>query len=245
VPHSDEHLDEVALSLIALGEPAGPAGEQHLTGCEHCDLELASLRAVVRAAREPAEVTPPARVWENIAAATGVQTMPRTLVGAAVAAPVRPKTARIPAQRRPRVRALTAALTGLALAAGVLIGVGVTRLGDDPPKQQVLAATRLGGLRFAPGASGKADVVETKSGRELDLDVTDLARPDGFYQVWLIDRSVTRMVPVGVLNGDVGRWSLPDDMDLADYPLVDVSIEPLDGNPAHSGKSVLRGTLSL
>lgn len=257
MPHSDppvdQHLDEETVSLLALGEPAGHATARHLAACEHCGRELASLRAVVSAAREPAEVTPPAHVWAGIAAATGVQTAPRTLLTAPVVsepapapthAPARPaRPRRSPARRRPRLRVLTATLAAAALVVGVAIGVGVSRLGDG--NQQVLAETTLGGLRPAPDASGRADVVRTSDGRELDVDVSDLARPDGFYQVWLIDPTVTKMVPVGVLNGDVGHWSLPDGMNLADYPLVDVSLEPLDGNPAHSGKSVLRGTLRL
>ena len=36
---------------------------------------------------------------------------------------------------------------------------------------------------------------------------------------------------------------VPAGVNLTDYPVVDVSLEPLDGNPAHSGTSVLRGTL--
>lgn len=281
MPHSDpsldQHLDEETVSLLALGEPAGHAVARHLAGCEHCAGELASLRAVVSAAREPAEIAPPAHVWAGIAAATGVTTLPRTLatapgeapvdasgdasvdapveapVGAPSAAPLRaPLTAparttrprRRPASRRPRLRVLTATLAAAALVVGVAIGVGVSRLGDSTD-QQVLAETTLGGLRPAPDARGRADVVRTSDGRELDLDVSDLARPDGFYQVWLVDPTVTKMVPVGVLNGDVGHWSLPDGMNLADYPLIDVSLEPLDGNPAHSGTSVLRGTLRL
>ena len=37
---------------------------------------------------------------------------------------------------------------------------------------------------------------------------------------------------------------LPADLDLAEFPLVDVSVEPLDGNPTHSGDSVARGELT-
>lgn len=37
--------------------------------------------------------------------------------------------------------------------------------------------------------------------------------------------------------------SLPDGLELGDYPAVDISVEQLDGNPAHSGVSVARGPL--
>jgi len=132
------------------------------------------------------------------------------------------------------------------LVVGLLGGVIGTRVltDDTEPRTPVLAATPLAGLPAAPTASGQADVVRTASGgRTLDLDVRRLGVADGFYEVWLIDPTVTKMVPVGVLSGGQGRFVLPAGVNLADYPLVDVSIEPLDGNPAHSGKSVLRGSL--
>ena len=62
--------------------------------------------------------------------------------------------------------------------------------------------------------------------------------------MWLADTTLKQMVPVGILRGDAGRFELPDGVDLAKYPVVDVSEEPLDGNPAHSGVSVLRGTIA-
>jgi hypothetical protein len=52
-----------------------------------------------------------------------------------------------------------------------------------------------------------------------------------------------RMVPVGVVHRGDTVLPLPDGLDLGAYPVVDVSVEPLDGNPAHSGLSVARGQL--
>jgi hypothetical protein len=37
---------------------------------------------------------------------------------------------------------------------------------------------------------------------------------------------------------------LPADIDIGQYPIVDVSVEPMDGNPAHSGVSIARGQLA-
>jgi anti-sigma factor RsiW len=164
--------------------------------------------------------------------------------------PSRPARGPVPPQRR---RSLASRLDGrlltvaaACLVVGLLGGVIGTRVltDDTEPRTPVLAATPLAGLPAAPTASGQADVVRTASGgRTLDLDVRRLGVADGFYEVWLIDPTVTKMVPVGVLSGGQGRFVLPAGVNLADYPLVDVSIEPLDGNPAHSGKSVLRGSL--
>jgi hypothetical protein len=284
------HCDEETLSLLALGE-SGPAGVQaHLADCERCQAELASLRQVVDTARSPAHagprdharaddlielrldeshwddvvrITPPSRVWDQIAAATGIRTVPDLQASELVSEPVseppagstsgppRPApAAMLPAQRSaasrstPRLLAIAAGCLVIGLLGGVLGTRVLSGPGDPAPTAApVVAATRLDGLPAAPTASGQADVTESAQGRTLDLDVRKLGVPDGFYEVWLIDPTVTKMVPVGVLSGTEGRFSLPAGVDLADYPLVDVSVEPLDGNPAHSGNSVLRGTL--
>ena len=64
-----------------------------------------------------------------------------------------------------------------------------------------------------------------------------------FREVWLIDREVTRLVSLGVLEGSSGTFTIPTGLDLADFAVVDVSAEPFDGDPAHSGDSIIRGVL--
>jgi hypothetical protein len=46
------------------------------------------------------------------------------------------------------------------------------------------------------------------------------------------------------MNSSSGRFDVPAGLDLSGYPIVDISDEPLDGNPAHSSVSIVRGTLS-
>jgi hypothetical protein len=213
---------------------------------------------------------PPERVWAGIAAATGVTATPRATElhrhAAAVPAYFAPSPAPSPvpsagpepaAASLPRARVSAqgrfgpvrrlVAVAAAFLLAGLAAGIGGTWAvldhRDRSPRTVVLAATSLSGLTLAPDAAGRADVVETSGGRQLDLDVDRLAAPDGFYEVWLIDPTVTKMVAIGVLSGSEGRFTLPAGVDLASYPLVDISIQPLDGDPKHSGRSVLRGTL--
>lgn len=38
--------------------------------------------------------------------------------------------------------------------------------------------------------------------------------------------------------------TIPDGINIARYDLVDISAEPFDGNPAHSGDSIVRGQLN-
>ncbi len=60
----------------------------------------------------------------------------------------------------------------------------------------------------------------------------------------MIDEGVTRLVSLGPLRPD-GTYDLPDTIDPRDFPVVDVSVEPVDGDPTHSGDSRLRGTLEF
>lgn len=64
----------------------------------------------------------------------------------------------------------------------------------------------------------------------------------GYQEVWLIAPDLSRLVSLGILTADSGTFPLPAGLDLAEFPIVDVSDEPLDGNPAHSSVSIVRGT---
>lgn len=99
-------------------------------------------------------------------------------------------------------------------------------------------------LDLLPEASGTADVVVRGDGsRVLQVDLDAPALEDAYYEVWVIDRSVQGMLPLGVVTPGTQTVELPDGLDLSEYPLVDVSVEPLDGDPTHSGVSVARGDL--
>ena len=84
--------------------------------------------------------------------------------------------------------------------------------------------------------------------RLLD-DATVVVRPDlavqqsGYYEVWLLDASAEQLISLGPLRED-GRYAIPQGVSIEDFPVVDISVEATDGNPAHSGRSVLRGTLA-
>jgi anti-sigma-K factor RskA len=141
---------------------------------------------------------------------------------------------------------------GLALAACVLlVGLGVVggsllSGGDDPaaPAGDVVALDRFGA--GPAGASGTATVAQIEGTPEVTLDTSGLrpSKPGTSYEVWMI-RDEQRMVSLGTFKvGDDGRATvtLPVTVDPKQYPVMDVSIEPVGGPPAHSGKSVLRST---
>jgi anti-sigma-K factor RskA len=68
----------------------------------------------------------------------------------------------------------------------------------------------------------------------------------GFLEVWLINTDLKRMVSVGVLPNGSNAQEFPITSTLLEqgYVIVDISREPFDDRPQHSGDSLLRGTLS-
>ncbi|MGJ5831713.1 anti-sigma factor [Streptomyces ossamyceticus] len=137
-------------------------------------------------------------------------------------------------------------IAAASLVVGALLGSAVTawRLDDGTPTAEASPANRLAPLAV-PRAAGTVRLVRgPEAEREVTVTVTGLPRTDGYYEVWLMDRTHTRLVAMGVLGPDgTATLPLPTRIDLGRYPLIDVSAQEDDGNPAHSGTSVVRGTL--
>jgi anti-sigma-K factor RskA len=225
-----QHPAEGDLALLALGEHA-PSVAAHVAGCRACRQEVDAFADTVATARSagPDQLPPPPpSVWARVQDELGL-------------ADAAPPPARLPVRtwRRP---ALSAAV--LAAAAAVVAGLAVTGTlpgtGSRPvdgPSSPLLA---LGPV----SASGEVVLAAGAGGRSLRVATEGLPAPEGLYEVWLIDLEAGRLVALGTLD-DAGRAELavPAGVDLSDYPEVDVSLEPHDGDPQHSGDSVLRGDL--
>ncbi|WP_409332768.1 anti-sigma factor [Trujillonella humicola] len=249
-----QHCTPEDLALAALGEPLPSDDAAHLADCSTCSGEVAGLRRGVEALAVPelaapgAPVPPPAHVWAAIAASTGVTAVPRTeadpdLSPAAAAGPAPEPDAEVVPLRPRRSRLLLAAAASLVVGAG--IGAGAVALGgdDDDPAVVALAATKLDPLGENE-ASGAAEVVERPDGtRVLRLELDAAAPDEGYLEVWLIDEAVEGMVSVGVVRAGTEELPLPPGLDIGQYPIVDVSVEQLDGDPTHSGVSIARGVL--
>jgi hypothetical protein len=246
-----QHCTPEQLALAALREPLPAEDATHLASCEVCRAEVRSLQRSVDAVAVPqlaapgAPVAPPPAVWEAIAAATGVSATPRpdaVPAPAAVAeagAPPAQDADVLPFRSRRRPLLLVAA----ALVAGAVVGAGavaVVQSGDDGEPVTAVALDPLADN----DASGRAKVVVRDDGsRVVEVELDAPALDDEYYEIWLIDRDVVGMVPLGVVAPGAQTVELPAELDLAEFPLVDVSVEPLDGDPTHSGVSVARGEL--
>jgi anti-sigma-K factor RskA len=269
------HVDPETLALLALGESGAPDdAETHLGRCARCRSELDQLSALVHTGRtvthddEPRQ--PPPRVWDAIAAQVeaergGVDTSPPVNAPSARPRPSGARTALAPptvldAARRRRAGWSRRTAAGLAAAAclGVAAGVGGTWLavredGSAPTPAPLTLATGALDALAVDGATGAAEVQRTDGGTQLTVQVDGIPAEvpgGGFYEVWLLDEAAERLVSVGHLGPAEGgsfrgTFQVPAAVDLAEYRVVDVSVEPVDGDPTHSSVSAVRGVLSF
>ena len=229
-----QHSAPEQLALAALREPLPADDAAHLSDCAQCRAEVASLQRAVEVLAVPelaapgASVPPPPQVWAAVSAATG---MP---AGAA-----QPSNVVALRRRRPLLLAAAALVVGAVVGAGAVTAVQ-NRNDDGGRTVEAVALNPLSNQ----DASGRASVIEEDDGTlALQVELMAPALQNSYYEIWLIDRSVVGMYPLGVVRPGTQTVEVPPDLDLAQFPLVDVSVEPLDGNPAHSGDSVARGEL--
>jgi anti-sigma-K factor RskA len=236
------HLDPELVALLALGEDvADPAARGHLAGCAQCRDEVDSYASVVASARHVAPddrlVDPPAEVWTRVQAELAADREPAPVADLATA-------------RRKR-----SGLSWVALAAaaclGAVVGGGVVHAVLDTASAPVVAASPpvLATASLAPldgsTAHGSVEVVKSTNGPRVEVGVSGVEHPaSGFYEVWLLDPATGHMVSLGELDENLrGDFTMPANVAMSQYHVVDVSWEPDDGNPAHSTNSLARGSL--
>lgn len=269
------HLDDDEIALIAMGEPAGSdADREHLVECESCAAEVAEMSRVALVARasvvEGDLESPPADVWSRIHGELGltaaVAADPASEVRAPDPAPesdADAATGTAPAvadtdadaqdpRRHSRVRSrrrssATVWILAASMALVVAIGAGVWIARTLTPTSAVIASAELAAFPDHPDATGRAQIDDDGDGR-LTLTVTldgDERTAGEYREVWLIREDGQALISLGVLDEPSGTFRVPDDVDLDEYRLVDISFEPVDGDPAHSGDSIVRGELDF
>lgn len=242
------HIDDDTLALMALGELQADADqEQHLRTCALCREDLEGLREVVTAARTGGPLqAPPEHVWERVM--TEISPPPRTggRSDAGVTRTRRSSGSR-PAGRRDTPRRRNRLVQAAWLAGGLVAGVAgtliIVQLQDSEAPQTTVATAELAPL---PGweEAGQARLQEVDGRLRLHVEVTGDV-PEGYREVWLLDEEVSQLVSVGMLVGGEGVFDLPEGLDLAELAVVDVSHEHFDGDPNHSGESIVRGQLDI
>ena len=231
------HVDPDTLALLALGESVESAEESaHLAACPECALELASFTLAARVGREsltsePLDV-PHDRVWERISGELQIaQPQPQ----------LTPRPTPIAA--RPRRRLVVAVAAAAAVVALVAAG-GAVWVALTPSAPTVLATAQLDALPQWPTASGSARLERLADGSRVVRVTLDAPVDDGgFREAWLITSDASALVSLGVMRDGSATFAVPDGIDTSSYDLVDVSEEAFDGDPAHSGDSIVRGAL--
>jgi anti-sigma-K factor RskA len=257
------HIEPDELAVLALdGREPDAAVRDHLDGCAVCLAEYEAYAHTAALGRgdvtEQGDELPSSSVWAGIHSelalapelaadplAGEVRPVPPVAPApAASAAPTVPTAPRRGGATGSAGRwwafALAAAVVGIL--AGVGIGFGIAQT-SSPQPQTVLARAALEPF---PGweASGEALVEEDPDGARSIIVDLDAPVPSGSVrEVWLIRSDASGLVSLGLLDGTSGRFVVPKGVDLVEYPIVDVSAEPLDGEPAHSGDSIVRGEL--
>lgn len=228
------HVNPDTLALLAIGEHVAEAVDrEHLSGCSECVEELEALSHAVtlgRATLDAGELlTPDPRVWSRIANDLALEPE-REVAGVTV---LRPRTRWAPA------------LVGAAAAIALVFGGLATWQSLRPNADPILATATLDAFPDWPGAAGTATVEERSDGaRVVNVSFDAPGLQDGYREVWLITSDATRLVSLGMVRGNSGAFVIPEGLDISLYDLVDISDEPYDGDPTHSGNSIVRGQLT-
>lgn len=235
------HADREQLAGLALDPTDGPADvREHAETCPECAALLAELTGVRRRAGADALVPPPAGLR--------AQVMAEVHTGDA-----QPSSEPVPAETAAR-RGVPLWLVGVAAALALLAGIGLGRLTGpteapeavEPPTDSgtVVAATALTALD-SDAERGEARAVQTDDTFTIRVSASELGDEPGVREVWLINVDGERMVSIGLLaSGDEGEFAVPMELIDEGYRIVDISIEPDDGDPTHSGVSIARGELA-
>jgi anti-sigma-K factor RskA len=214
--------------------------ERHLAECPQCRQEAEELGRVTSMLerRAPAYEVP-----------AGLEA--RTIEAVRAAAPTEPRRApdARPRGRRalaPRLAGAVAVAAGLALA--VFAGIEIAE-DDDEGARGVL---EVSGVMRAPGAgdqTGEAAVRMLGIGREIAFRSDELKiLPTGeFYELWFVAPSDRpgrpNRISAGTFHPDENGRSDVDftaAVDPAKFPVLEITAEPGDGNPARTGPVVLR-----
>ena len=148
------------------------------------------------------------------------------------------------ARARRRPGHLTAWL-GAAAAAIVLV-VGGVWVVSQPTGPQPVATFAMDALDDRVSTSVDGQIVREDGTTVVEVDLSALPPLEGgsFYELWLLDLDNEQIVSLGEVDPTTTSVAVEGSIDAVAFPAIDVSVEPPDGVPTHSGDSVLRGPIT-
>lgn len=192
----------------------------------------------------------PPDLWDGIAAEVSESAAPSTSAQADDIAPV---VSLQHARRLRRPVVLSAAVAAMLI---VVVGVAAVLLRDDAePQQLAVAELSFDAAAFDPlgaDASASVSLIDEDGVLRIAIDDAALPAPDGEQadlELWMIsvdgDGNPADIVSLGLVDpSDVGTYAVPEGIDPDVHFVVDISVEPRDGDGTHSGRSILRGVLT-
>ena len=218
---------------------------------QHAGRTDADLEALLRdlEAGDLELVDPPEEVWEGIEAAVAGASDATDVADAA--GPDAGTVVPLAPRRRPAQWVALGVAAAVVAAAVVVPTVLLTR--DDPAAVVASASLAYDAQNFdALGATARAGADLVADGDEHRVVLVDAALPapeaGADLEVWLIrpdaEGNVADLVSLGVVDpADPADLDVPAGYDPSAYFVVDISVEPRDGDAGHSGRSILRGPL--
>jgi anti-sigma-K factor RskA len=237
------HVEVAAYLLGKLEADEAERFEAHLEGCADCRRHLEELGGLPALLAQAAPATP---LPDELRARTLTAVRERAAVADRDAAAEETVAAATPVplrrawwQRRWVLAAVAAALVVALAVPGALLVFGGS--GDQVTRLTLVAAE---------GAQGRGlvTITRTAAGRSFDVRIEGLARPaaGSLYELWAVNLQDTlarpKRVSLGTFTvGPDGSANLtaftaaPADQ----FPVVGVTLEPVDGDPARTGPRVL------
>jgi anti-sigma factor RsiW len=209
--------DLPGLLLGELPPASAVAVDRHLAACDPCRRDLAAVAVASSALRDISRLP--------LAQASDLPPLQLPAVGP-------------PGPPQHRSRWL---LGAAAVLVALLLGVGAFTIGRD--RDAGRGQTVALGAPAAGGATAEARMRGAGDDQVMTMTAKGLPRPPAgaYYEVWLVGEG-GQDLPVGVLAPDgEGVWSLPAEV-AARYRAIDVTLEPADGDPSRSDRTVLRGS---
>ncbi len=128
------------------------------------------------------------------------------------------------------------------IAAACVLVVGFALFGGEAATETFVAEATNTTLPEKFDGSATATLTSGDSWT-LSIDFSERLPEDEPVELWLIKPDLSDMVSLGIVEPGTTEWTWPPGFAPTEYSLVDLSIEPDDGNPLHSGRSILRGEL--
>lgn len=153
----------------------------------------------------------------------------------------------------PRRRSVGTWVLAAAAAVALVIAGTIVVVGNGTDEPVVSAAVlTFDSAAFDPrGAEASAQARLVKRDGTYTIQLTNTQFPelsDDDLELWLIQPdeagAPVDVAPVSLIDPDGdGVYEVPAGLDPTTHFVVDISIEPRDGDAAHSGQSILRGAL--